>query len=196
MGLDTVELIMKVEDHFGIKISDQEAEQISTIQDFSDVVYKHIEHRAPEKCISQLLFYRLRQTVKRIFELDVAPITPKTKLADVFSRVDAKMGWELLESELGLRMPAFYRTELEDERGFNSVWFKAREKPIPLKERTLGDLVNWIISINYEQLTDVRNLGSKQDVQRVMLGIMEQTSGVPIDELKLEHSMTSDLGMD
>lgn len=42
MGLDTVELVWKIEKQFSIRITNYEASQISTVQDFYDVVAKHL----------------------------------------------------------------------------------------------------------------------------------------------------------
>jgi acyl carrier protein len=40
MGLDTVELIYKVEEHFALPIPDQEAEKMATIRNISDYIAK------------------------------------------------------------------------------------------------------------------------------------------------------------
>lgn len=42
MGMDTVELIMKIENHFRIAIPNREAEKIVTVQDIYDVVLRHV----------------------------------------------------------------------------------------------------------------------------------------------------------
>ncbi|GAA4338049.1 hypothetical protein [Flaviaesturariibacter amylovorans] len=41
MGLDTVELIVRIEQHFAICIPDAEAERIATVQDLADAVLRH-----------------------------------------------------------------------------------------------------------------------------------------------------------
>lgn len=48
MGLDTVDLLMKVEDHFSISIPDVEAENIVTVQHYYDTVAKHLNAKPDE----------------------------------------------------------------------------------------------------------------------------------------------------
>ena len=60
MGLDSLEILMKVEDTFGIKIPDREAEQILTVGDFHNAVWRHLSGKHSDKCKSQNLFYKLR----------------------------------------------------------------------------------------------------------------------------------------
>jgi acyl carrier protein len=42
-SLDLVELIMSLEEEFGMEISDEEAEKISTVQDAVDYINEHVE---------------------------------------------------------------------------------------------------------------------------------------------------------
>ncbi|RMF86721.1 MAG: acyl carrier protein [Nitrospirae bacterium] len=42
-SLDTVELVMALEEEFGIEIPDEEAEKITTVQDAIDYVLEHKE---------------------------------------------------------------------------------------------------------------------------------------------------------
>lgn len=42
-SLDLVELIMSLEEEFGMEISDEEAEKITTVQDAVDYINEHIE---------------------------------------------------------------------------------------------------------------------------------------------------------
>jgi acyl carrier protein len=46
MSLDTVELIVSIEDHFEIRIPDPVAEKLNTVQDIVDCVYAMIKDRS------------------------------------------------------------------------------------------------------------------------------------------------------
>ena len=46
-SLDTVELVMALEEEFDIEISDDEAENISTVQSASDYINKNSERKKP-----------------------------------------------------------------------------------------------------------------------------------------------------
>lgn len=41
-SLDLVELIMSLEEEFGVKISDEDAEKIQTVQDAMDYLHEHM----------------------------------------------------------------------------------------------------------------------------------------------------------
>ena len=67
MGLDSIEILMKVENTFGIQIPDREAEKIITIKEFHDAVWRHLSGRCTDKCKSQALFYKLRKAFNEQF---------------------------------------------------------------------------------------------------------------------------------
>ncbi len=50
MGLDSIEILVKVEQTFGISIPDREAEKIITVGDFHDAVWRHLEGKYSDKC--------------------------------------------------------------------------------------------------------------------------------------------------
>ena len=58
MGLDSVEILVEVEKTLGIEISDAEASKISTVGDFHESTWKHIQNKRPlaDRCFSQMTF--------------------------------------------------------------------------------------------------------------------------------------------
>ena len=59
MGLDSVELIMAVEEAFGIEIANAEAETIVTVGDLLQIVLHHL----PESERSETVWPRLREVI-------------------------------------------------------------------------------------------------------------------------------------
>jgi hypothetical protein len=61
MGLDGVEIIMEVEEVFGISISDEDAAELFTPGDLVDYISSQVPTRTAEECLTQQLFHRLRR---------------------------------------------------------------------------------------------------------------------------------------
>lgn len=62
MGLDTVELVIEVEESFGISIGDEDAPGIVTVGDLFEYVLERVGSR-PTLCLTSLAFYRLRRAI-------------------------------------------------------------------------------------------------------------------------------------
>jgi hypothetical protein len=60
MGLDTVELVLAIEDEFGIRISDRIAQTLRTPGDVADYVMTRVRTEANSLCLAQAGFYRVR----------------------------------------------------------------------------------------------------------------------------------------
>ena len=74
--------------------------------------------------------------------------------------------------------------------------FKIFDRTEPVAENTLRKFTDWIISMNYEQLTSIENISSKYEIERIICGIIEDRIGIPISEIELHNSFTNDLGID
>ncbi len=108
MGLDGVELIMKVEKTFGINIPDQEAEKIITVGDLHDAVWKHLEGKyseASKACKSQALFYKLRQGVIETFQLSRQDFRPNMPMNDIFPEQNRKQVYNSFAQTYQLQLP-------------------------------------------------------------------------------------------
>src|SRR5664280_544509 len=60
MGLDAVELVMAVEEKFGISISDEEASNAPTVGDLEKLVRARLEIADADSCLSQRAFHLIR----------------------------------------------------------------------------------------------------------------------------------------
>jgi acyl carrier protein len=111
MGLDTVELVMEVEEAFGITIPDAEAEKIQTVGDLYHYVLAGIDPPTltTPGCLSAGAFYRLRRQLMGRFRVERRRIRPASRLDDLIPATDRRARWQRLGEDLGWRLPALVR---------------------------------------------------------------------------------------
>jgi hypothetical protein len=197
MGLDSVEILVRVEEYFGISIPDIEAEKILTVQDFADCVFIKVTVNPTEKCKSQMLFYKLRTYFTDNQGLAKEQIRPDSKIRDLITG-DLKTTWSDMEKYLKLDLPTLSDLDIhptkEKEIKFLGVKVLTRKSPVTVG--TIGDLINWTLAKNYDTLIDPKTLFDKADVEKVIIGIISDSMAIPVDEIKLKHRISYDLGVD
>ncbi|TBV26524.1 phosphopantetheine-binding protein [Meridianimaribacter sp. CL38] len=197
MGLDSVELVMSIEDKFGIRIEDSEAEKIYTVQDFADIVFSRISKNPTDKCLTQIVFYRIRKALRNLTSTE-KEIRPDMKISELFTQSELKEKWNQLKMEVGLELPDLVALDFNPELSSHVKIFgiKTIKRTTPVSKGTLRQLVDWTISLNRDKLIDIEKISSKYEVERIICGITEDRIGVPISEIELHHSFTNDLGID
>jgi len=198
MGLDSVTLLVDVEKHFDISIPNAEAEKIYTVQDFADCVFTKVTFNPTQKCKSQILFHRLRSFFVDNLKADRERITLDRNLNELIQTEDLKETWRQLEEFLDAKLPGLSQLDFDPTIGkeirFFGLKFWTRKKPVT--NGTIGDLANWTLSLNHDKFIDPKNLCGKSDIERIITGIISESCGIPVDEIKLQHSITNDLGID
>jgi acyl carrier protein len=198
MGLDSVALLVDVEKHFDITIQNNEASNIYTLQDFADCVFKKVTLNPSQQCKSQVLFYRLRACFIDKLLADKKELLLVTKIKDIIRGFDLKEAWPEIENAMNLKLPTLSVLDFDPskEKDIKILGLKFWRRRTPVTEGTISDLVYWMLSLNYNKLIDPKNLCNKADIERIVIGITSEATGIPVDEIKLEHSITGDLGID
>jgi len=197
MGLDSVEILVRVEEYFGISIQAREAERILTVQEFADCVFTKVTVNPTQKCKSQMLFYKLRTYFADNQGFSKERIRPDSKIKDLIAG-DLKTAWTELEKYLKLGLPTLSDLDINPtkEKEIKIFGVKVWARKSPVKIGTIGDLVNWTLAKNYDTLIDPKRLFDKADVEKVIIGIISDSMAIPVDEIKLEHRISYDLGVD
>lgn len=105
MGLDAVEMVMDVEDHFGISIQNTEAERVRTVGDLVVLIQSRIEAAHIATCPTLASFLQLRSCVREIAIDDGLRIRTGTHVVDVLSRSQRRRLWNRLDDFLGSAPP-------------------------------------------------------------------------------------------
>lgn len=100
MGLDGVELVMAVEEHFGIELTDAEVERTITPRDLIEVVLGKMQATEWSVCLTRRAFYALRRVLMQDFGCKRADITPNARLESLVPRPNRRRAWQQMESSL------------------------------------------------------------------------------------------------
>lgn len=198
MGLDSVELIIEVEKHFNISIPDKEAEKIYTVQDFADCVYTKVLLNATERCKSQLLFYKLRNHFTEKLGVSKELFLLETGINHLIPNQDLQTTWNNIQQDLQLELPALAERDIDPQiqKEVKFLGFKVYTRGEPVTDGSVKDLVNWTMALNHKKLMDVKNLCSKKEIEWIIVGLVNKLLGIPVNEIKMSHSFTDDLGID
>ncbi len=109
VGLDAVELVMAVEERFGIRIADEEANGIYTAGDLYGVVMAKLD---PVRHPIRPVYRRVQRAMAETLGVDARTIRPSTPLASLIPRRGRRRAWQAIEARLGLTLPALVHPTL------------------------------------------------------------------------------------
>jgi hypothetical protein len=101
MGLDAVELVMDVEDHFGITIQDCEAERARTVGDLVALIDGRLSAARETYCPTLPAFLKLRSTVRDAIGDSTFRIRPRQHIAQRLAAPQRRELWKRLSALLG-----------------------------------------------------------------------------------------------
>jgi acyl carrier protein len=98
MGLDTVELVLAIEEEFGVPIDDNDAAELTTPGQVTDYLFARLD-RARNTCSSQARFYRLRRALVATLGVRREEIRVDTRIDSLLPK-DRRRAWDNLRREL------------------------------------------------------------------------------------------------
>ncbi len=105
MGLDGVELAIAIEEEFGVAIPDAIGENMRTAGDVYNWVLAQVENTPPSVCLSQALFYKLRNALVANYSLDRKNVHPESRLIDLLPKARFSRGVALSVPIYGFENP-------------------------------------------------------------------------------------------
>ncbi len=106
MGLDTVEILMELEDAFAITFPDSEAERLVSVGDTFEYIVARLAARAPRgPCLSAGTFYRLRRELIDRLEVQRSRVRLDARIGDLVPLGELRARWPAVAAEVGLPVP-------------------------------------------------------------------------------------------
>lgn len=106
MGLDSVELILAIEDKFQIHIPDEEVSRIATVGELHRLILSKLESSRSNPCLTSIAFYRTRRGFIDTFGMARRTIQPSTALEQLLPRQDRRAVWRRLQNSMALTVPS------------------------------------------------------------------------------------------
>jgi hypothetical protein len=103
MGLGGVELVIEVEERFGISIPDADAEKIDTVGRLTDYVLAATTQRQSSICQTSRAFYKVRKALTEQFGIPRPQVQLETHLVDLLPLTNRRKQWACLSSSLEVR---------------------------------------------------------------------------------------------
>jgi len=104
MGLETVELVIRFEEAFGITISDEAAARMTTPREVTDFVARQVAVADGDACLSQQAFYFLRRGFSNSLQLPRTAFHSDVALQTLIAKQNRKHLWGQLQMELGSKI--------------------------------------------------------------------------------------------
>ena len=182
MGLDTVEIVMNVEDAFSVTIPDDDAARIQTVGELYEFVVSKLASQSVRSrvggCASARRFREIRRDLQAEFALSRGAIRPSARIGDLIPPGSPRVRWGEFARQHTLPKPPF-------------SFFPVRRFPAP--ETTLRELVDATTKGNYFTPS------GEVDVEKVwkkVLMIVSYQAGVRLEELHRNTHFINDLNLD
>ena len=109
MGLDLVELVIKVEETFTIQIDDRDASEIITVGQLYRYVLDRVDVQEGDPCLTSQAFYRLRHNFQTGLGVSRDRVRPCANVEELLPRAGRKQHWESLGEALQVHLPDLRR---------------------------------------------------------------------------------------
>jgi hypothetical protein len=103
MGLDGVEIILRVEEEFAISLEDDELFTTKTVGELYALVLSKLE--TTPSCLSSKAFYVTRKVLTEVLHVSKRSMRPSTHLAEFFPEETRRARWQQVAYESGLEFP-------------------------------------------------------------------------------------------
>jgi hypothetical protein len=101
MGLDSIELVMAVEETFGVSIPDEEAQDIRTVGDMFQCVISKLMVAEGSSCLTQKAFHLLRRKAKDLFNVPRNQFRLDAELDLIVPKHSRRENWRRFQLAVG-----------------------------------------------------------------------------------------------
>ena len=183
MGLDTVELVMRIEDTFGIAIPDETASRLVTPDDVADFIMTQVEvSDEPLPCLSQRTFHILRRGFTRTLRTPRHAFILDAPLLDLLPDDFPDDAWERVGRDVGLK---------EWPSVFKPRWLRSF---IPHRVQSVRELIDHVLAHDHSSVKGEERRWTRAQVKDVLWRVIADDTGVR--DFTGSSRFVDDMGLD
>lgn len=110
MGLDSLELVRRIEEEFSIYLPDDDLREVYTVGNLYNLLLSKL--KPTPDCLTSKAFYRIRKDITSALGLPRRSIRPTTFLDDLFSENQIREQWSAIIYESRLKLPGLRHTAM------------------------------------------------------------------------------------
>lgn len=180
MGLDLVEMVMELEDEFGLTIADEETEQLGTVGELYRYLLTREGVSLAGACWTQRVFYRVRKLLVHGFLQSRQQVTPSAALLPLLGNDHLEASWSRFGRCLELELPPL-----------GTSWLRP-SPALPHSCQTVGGVTRAALSLNLGRLLGPND--PRVAVWERMSKVLQQTLGLPRHTILCQNHFVHDLG--
>jgi len=181
MGLESIELLVRIEEVFNIEILEQEACKIKTVGDMTVCIERKVE------------FQKKRHSVQKEMHLIFQNAWTDLQLKDIhlYALINTLLTpneldklWHYIKKHSKLHLPKIKNKTL------------LSKKDTLIQVCNLNQIINWTIALNHQTLINPKALNSSYEIESILNGILINQFHVPYLQINPQAHLINDLGLD
>ena len=117
MGLETVELLIRIEERFQTYIPDWEAEQITTVGELHEFLMQRIKRLSSSSCLTISIFNSIRKVLLQKYFVHRQDIHLDSLLNELVPRNERYDFWQTIVAKLAVNLPDLKRSRIVQWQG-------------------------------------------------------------------------------
>ena len=198
MGMEDVELIMRVEDRFQVSLSDEDAQKMLTVGDLHEWLLAKVCTAPDGPCLSSAAFYRIRKALIETCGTSRNAVKPDSDLEQLVPTEGRPERWEQLGSAIGCRLRPLRYTGRPRPGLLGKLWLNVEmvDPRIPRQCATVRDIVNELLATGFSTFVPPSGVWREDDVWQILREeVSAVTAGyVPVEKITRESRFREDLG--
>ncbi|MEM6329450.1 MAG: acyl carrier protein [Planctomycetota bacterium] len=209
MGLDCVELVIEVEEHFGVTLTDQEVAGARTVGELQAILHQRLAGRRTSACQSLPWFLEVRRMAREAAGDPLLRIKPSTRVVDALGAAERRVLWSEMAHRcnmlpLKLTRPLWAKTLLvlfaiaAFSAGAAAAWIDGRYWPLGLLLAACTVAVSHLVTLPM-RTTPPREAATFGHLTRRFVGLEAMTgSTTTVDQIngELREIIVEQLGVD